>query len=69
VRANAEGVPHITDVDFPSSGADLVTALSKELGFPFFGIKKDEIAARVPATHDEGTGLSVLQSILALMIM
>jgi hypothetical protein len=41
LRANAEGAPHIIGVDFPSSGADLMTALATELGFPFFTIKKE----------------------------
>jgi hypothetical protein len=40
VRANAEGVLDITGADFPSSGGNLVTALAKELGFPFLGVKK-----------------------------
>jgi hypothetical protein len=40
LRANAEGVAHITGADLPSLGADLVTALAKKLGFPFLGVKK-----------------------------
>ena len=68
LRANAEGVPHITGADFPSSGGDLVTALAKELGFPFLGVKK-KIAARVQAARDEGAGLSVRLSIMALVMM
>jgi hypothetical protein len=68
LRANAEGVPHITGADFPSSGGDLVTALAKELGFPFLGVKK-KIAARVQAARDEGAGLSVRLSIMALAMM
>jgi hypothetical protein len=69
VRANAEGAPHITGADFPSSGGDLVTALAKKLGFPFLGVKKERIAARVQAARDEGAGLSVLLSIMALVMM
>jgi len=69
VRANAEGAPHITGADFPSSGGDLVTALAKELGFPFLGVKKERIAARVQAARDEGAGLSVLLSFMALVMM
>ena len=68
LRANAEGVPHIAGADFPSSGGDLVTALAKELGFPFLGVKK-KITARVQAARDEGAGLSVLLSIMALVMM
>jgi hypothetical protein len=68
VRANAEGAPHITGADFPSLGGDLVTALAKELGFPFLGVKKEKIAARVQAAHDEGAGLFVLLSIMALVM-
>ena len=67
MRANAEGVPHITGADFPSSGGDLVTALAKERGFPFLGVKK-KIAVRVQAARDKGAGLSVLLSILALVM-
>jgi hypothetical protein len=43
LRANAEGAPHIIGADFPSSGADFVTALAMELGFPFFAIKKEKL--------------------------
>jgi hypothetical protein len=68
VRANAEGAPHITGADFPSLGGDLVTALAKELGFLFLGVKK-KIAARVQAARDEGAGLSVLLSIMAMVMM
>jgi len=67
-RANAEGAPHITGADFPSSGADLVTALAKERGFPFLGVKK-RIAARVQAARDDSAGLSELLSIMALVMM
>jgi len=69
LRANAEGAPHITGADFPSSGGDLVTALAKELGFPFLGVKKERIAARVQAARNEGAGLSVLLSFMALVMM
>jgi hypothetical protein len=41
LRANAEGVPHITGADFPSSGTDFVTALATELGFPFLSSRKN----------------------------
>jgi hypothetical protein len=68
VRANAEGAPHITGADFPSSGGDLVTALAKKRGFPFLGVKK-KIAVRVQAARNEGAGLFVLQSIMALVMM
>jgi hypothetical protein len=68
LRAKAEGAPHMTGADFPSSGGDLVTALAKELGFPFLGVKK-KIAARVQAARDEGAGLSVRLSIMALVMM
>jgi hypothetical protein len=68
VRANAEGTPHIAGADFPSSGAALVTALAKERGFPFLGVKKEKIAARVQAARDEGAGLSVLLSMMALVM-
>jgi hypothetical protein len=68
LRANAEGAPHITGADFPSLGGDLVTALAKELGFPFLGVKK-KIALRVQAARDEGAGLDVLLSIMALVMM
>jgi hypothetical protein len=67
--ANAEGAPHIAGADFPSSGADLVTALAKERGFPFLGVKKEKIAARVQAARDEGAGLSVLLSMIALVVI
>jgi hypothetical protein len=69
LRANAEGAPHITGADFPSSGAALVTALAKELGFPRLSNKKDKIAARVQAARDEGAGLSVLLSMIALVVI
>ena len=69
MRANAEGAPHITGADFPSSGGDLVTALAKELGFPFLGVKEEKIAARVQAARDEGAELYVLLSIMALVMM
>ena len=68
MRANAEGAPHITGADFPSLGADLVTALAKERGFPFLGVKK-KIALGVQAARDEGAGLDVLLSIMALVMM
>ena len=45
-----------------------MTALAKKLGFPFLGIKK-KIAARVQAARDEGAGLYVLLSIMALVMM
>ena len=51
LRANAEGVPHITGADFPSSGGDLVTALAKELGFPFLGVKKKNHGTRAGRTR------------------
>jgi hypothetical protein len=68
LRANAEGAPHITAADFPSSGADFVTALATELGFPFF-CHQERIAARVQAARNEGAGLSVRVSIMALVMM
>jgi hypothetical protein len=68
LRAIAEGAPHITGADFPSSGADLVTALAKKLGFPFLGIKK-KIAARVQAARHESAGFSALLPIMALVMM
>jgi len=68
VRANAEGAPHITGADFPSSGGDRVTALAKKLGFPFLGIKK-KIAARVQAARHESAGLSELLPIMAWVMM
>jgi len=68
LRAIAEGAPHITGADFPSSGADLVTALAKEPGFPFLGVKK-KIAVRVQAARDDSAGLDVLLSIMALVMM
>ena len=46
-----------------------MTALAKKLGFPFLGVKKERIAARVQAARDEGAGLSVLLSIMALVMM
>jgi hypothetical protein len=46
LRANAEGAPHISGADFPSSGTDFVTALATELGFPFFIKKKLRHACR-----------------------
>jgi hypothetical protein len=58
----------ITGADFPSSGGDLVTALAKELGFLFLGVKK-KITARVQAARNEGAGLSVRVSIMALVMM
>ena len=45
-----------------------MTALAKELGFLFLGVKK-KIAARVQAARDEGAGLSVLLSIMAMVMM
>jgi hypothetical protein len=68
LRACAEGAPRITGADFPSSGADLVTALAKELGFPRLSNKKDKIAARVQVACDEAAGLSVLLSMMALVM-
>jgi hypothetical protein len=68
LRANAEGAPHITGADFPSLGADLVTALAKKLGFPFLGVKK-EIAARVQAASHESAGFSELLPIMAWVMM
>jgi len=44
-------VPHITGADFPSSGGDLVTALAKELGFPFLGVKKKNHGTRAGRTR------------------
>jgi len=46
-----------------------VTALAKELGFPFLGVKEEKIAARVQAARDEGAELYVLLSIMALVMM
>lgn len=45
-----------------------MTALAKERGFPFLGVKKEKIAARVQAARDEGAGLSVLLSMMALVM-
>jgi hypothetical protein len=66
LRANAEGAPHIIGADFPSSGTDFVTALATEFGFPFFYLER--IAACVQAARNEGAGLSVLLSRMALMM-
>jgi hypothetical protein len=66
LRANAEGAPHIIGAHFPSSGTDFVTALATELGFPFF--HQERITACVQAARNEGAGLSVLLSIMALVM-
>ena len=68
LRANAEGAPHMIGADFPSSGAHLVTTLATELGFPFLGVKNEKIAARVQAARDEGAGLFVFLSFMALVV-
>jgi adenine/guanine phosphoribosyltransferase-like PRPP-binding protein len=50
-RANAEGAPHITGADFPSSGTDFVTALATELGFPFLPSRKKNCGTRAGRTQ------------------